>query len=432
MATIIVVGSTSLESQAFRSATPSLSSVTPYSSTWRRQHHRPLYSSVDKHSNNNRISQKDDLLFTDEDKIDRRDADEVLEVDAAFDFHKSFVRYRCRVSYHGAGFNGFQFQPNIRSVQGELETMLSRRFNQPVRVSGAGRTDAGVHARGQAIHFDLKKKHAPKSSSNDDNEDDNDPQEENLSQIQYSLNKMFPQGDLRIWNLSRAPPACLEFVNGKEGMYHWNVMRKTHAKLYSYRFSTSPAMDPTERHTRWQLDLITPRTGQRAVLNTTHLQTLLKCYEGTHDFRCFAGAVEQEQKKYLAAKRKRGGSEEGANDDAPATPQDLVPTSEMDTVRTVYSVTLVDEANDNYRIDFMLEGALYKMVRNMVGTAMDVCLGKNNLNEQYFMSLLQPRDNKNSNLEAGKTLTRNNNLSKPAPPQGLTLEWVYYDGDPYF
>jgi tRNA pseudouridine38-40 synthase len=428
MAIIIVVGSISLDSQAFQSPTSSLSSATPCSFTWRRKRHRPLNSVVESHSNNN--DQEEFPLLTDDEATNRGDADKEVEVDGAFDFQKSFVRYRCRVSYHGAGFNGFQFQPNIRSVQGELETVFSRRFNQPVRVSGAGRTDAGVHARGQAIHFDLKR--IPKTNSNNDNinnnEDETDPQE-NLSQIQYSLNKMFPQGDIRIWNLSRAPPACLEFVNGKEGMHHWNVMRKTPAKLYSYRFSTSPAMDPTERHTRWQLDLITPRTGQRAVLNTTHLQTLLSCYEGTHDFRCFAGAVEQEQKKYLA-KRKRGGNgDEGANDDAPATPPDSVPLSEMDTVRTVYSVTLVDEGNDSYRIDFMLEGALYKMVRNMVGTAMDVCLGKNHLTEQYFVSLLQPRDNK---LEGGKTMTRNNNLSKPAPPQGLTLEWVYYDGDPFF
>lgn len=52
--------------------------------------------------------------------------------------------------YDGTGYSGWQRQPDARTVQGELEKVLERLCNRPVPVLGAGRTDAGVHARGQA------------------------------------------------------------------------------------------------------------------------------------------------------------------------------------------------------------------------------------------------------------------------------------------
>jgi len=57
------------------------------------------------------------------------------------------------VEYDGTAFVGFQFQPELRSVQGVLETALSRIFEEPVNVTAAGRTDTGVHASGQVVSF---------------------------------------------------------------------------------------------------------------------------------------------------------------------------------------------------------------------------------------------------------------------------------------
>ena len=65
------------------------------------------------------------------------------------------VRYKAIVAYDGTNFNGFQRQPHGRTVQEEIEKTLSKMANQRVEIHGSGRTDAGVHALGQVIHFDF-------------------------------------------------------------------------------------------------------------------------------------------------------------------------------------------------------------------------------------------------------------------------------------
>jgi tRNA pseudouridine38-40 synthase len=61
--------------------------------------------------------------------------------------------YRVTVEYDGTDYSGFQYQPQERTVAGELERALSRLFDLPIKVTAAGRTDAGVHASGQCISF---------------------------------------------------------------------------------------------------------------------------------------------------------------------------------------------------------------------------------------------------------------------------------------
>jgi tRNA pseudouridine38-40 synthase len=68
-------------------------------------------------------------------------------------------RYRATVEYDGTDFLGFQIQARGRTVQGELEKAIERITQKQVRVLGAGRTDAGVHASGQVIAFDVSWRH---------------------------------------------------------------------------------------------------------------------------------------------------------------------------------------------------------------------------------------------------------------------------------
>jgi tRNA pseudouridine38-40 synthase len=65
------------------------------------------------------------------------------------------------VAYDGAPFSGFARQTGRRTVQGTLEAALSRLAGEPVTTVGAGRTDAGVHARGQVVHADLSARLQP-------------------------------------------------------------------------------------------------------------------------------------------------------------------------------------------------------------------------------------------------------------------------------
>ena len=66
-----------------------------------------------------------------------------------------------QIEYDGGPFVGWQRQDNSASVQGALETAIEKLSGERVTVTGAGRTDAGVHALGQVAHFDLQKEFAP-------------------------------------------------------------------------------------------------------------------------------------------------------------------------------------------------------------------------------------------------------------------------------
>ena len=64
--------------------------------------------------------------------------------------------FRLDLSYDGSGFRGYAKQGGERTVQGELEAALARAIGASVKTAVAGRTDAGVHARGQVVSFQLE------------------------------------------------------------------------------------------------------------------------------------------------------------------------------------------------------------------------------------------------------------------------------------
>jgi tRNA pseudouridine38-40 synthase len=114
-------------------------------------------------------------------------------------------RYKATVAYVGTGFRGFQFQENTpRTVQAVLETALAAFADAPVRVHAAGRTDAGVHADGQVIHFDLNSSRDP-------------------IRIREGVNALLPW-DVRLLDVLPAPEGFLARRDAiwKEYLYRWS------------------------------------------------------------------------------------------------------------------------------------------------------------------------------------------------------------------
>jgi tRNA pseudouridine38-40 synthase len=178
-------------------------------------------------------------------------------------------------------------------------------MQRPVKVVGAGRTDTGVHSRGQAAHFDSSTKI------------------ENTSQFEHTFNRMLPS-DVKIAGLQEAPRSNLEDEEGRE--YQWHAIYNAVGKLYIYRFYSGPVMDPLDRHVR--------HFEYRGI---DHEKLLLaaRAFEGTHSFAAFAN----QNTKGKAGKN---------------------------AVRTIHSINVVDEGEGRYRLEFLLDGALYKMVRLLV------------------------------------------------------------------
>ncbi len=73
-------------------------------------------------------------------------------------------RYKIKIEYEGTTFVGWQFQKNGQSIQEVLQKAIFNFSKEKVTVTGAGRTDSGVHALAQVAHFDLKKKNNKKKS----------------------------------------------------------------------------------------------------------------------------------------------------------------------------------------------------------------------------------------------------------------------------
>jgi tRNA pseudouridine38-40 synthase len=152
------------------------------------------------------------------------------------------------LEYDGKGFVGWQVQPNGRSVQEELEKGIGRLCGESVRVTGAGRTDAGVHARGQVASFRA-------------------PRELPLRAWTAGLNALLPDD-----------VACLRAESAPEG---FDARRWARGKRYTYAIVQTPVRSPLLRGRAWEirrpLDLEAMRRAAPALL-------------GTHDFSALRAA----------------------------------------------------------------------------------------------------------------------------------------------
>lgn len=114
------------------------------------------------------------------------------------------LRYQAKVEYDGTDFLGFQIQARGRTVQGELEKAIERITQKQVRVLGAGRTDAGVHASGQVIAFDVSWRHTDR-------------------ELHRALNAVLPK-DIAIRHLTTSYSAFHPRFDAKWRQYRYTIL----------------------------------------------------------------------------------------------------------------------------------------------------------------------------------------------------------------
>lgn len=156
------------------------------------------------------------------------------------------VRYKATIAYDGTNFQGFQRQPNGRTVQEEIEKTLTRMNNgQSIQIHGSGRTDAGVHAEGQVIHFDF-------------------PQTRMPEKMRFGLDTQTPE-DIAV--------KAVEIVDD-----HFHARYLVKEKTYQFRVDIGKPRSPFRRHYAsyypYPLDL-------------EKIQQALPDLLGTHDFTSF-------------------------------------------------------------------------------------------------------------------------------------------------
>jgi tRNA pseudouridine38-40 synthase len=154
--------------------------------------------------------------------------------------------YRLLLSYRGAGFAGWQRQENAGSVQQTVEEAMERLLGQPVRVVGASRTDAGVHARGQVAHLELPQAFAERG-------------------LVHGANHHLRE-DVRVLSAAAMPPG-------------FHARRCAWGKEYVYRLSRAPVISP--------LDSLFVARAPRSI-EIERLARSAASLPGRHDFSAFA------------------------------------------------------------------------------------------------------------------------------------------------
>lgn len=242
--------------------------------------------------------------------------------------------FKLIIEYDGTSYNGWQRQKNGRTIQGEIEKALATMTGKGITVTGSGRTDAGVHAFGQAANFLCDTKLSPDAFLN-------------------GLNSLLPE-DIVIRKCSEV-----------DEKFHARISAKS--KIYHYRILNSSRPAAVCRQYVWFIrEKLDPDAMRRSIVQIV----------GTHDFKAFEAA---------------------------GSPR-------LNTIRCVKNASLLKKDNNCLIFEIEADGFLRFMVRNIVGTLVEVGRGK--ITPDDFKEILLARDR----CLAGPT----------APPQGLFLMQVRY------
>lgn len=221
--------------------------------------------------------------------------------------------WKLTLAYDGTDYCGWQVQPDRATIQGELAAAIERVSGERVLPQGSGRTDAGVHARGQVASFALA---APIPAAN----------------LHRALNRTLPE--------------AIRVLSAEIAAEDFHARRSARAKTYEYRIFRAEICPPWEARFAWALNW---------PLNAEAMRTAAKFVVGEHDFTSFA-ASDPDQATRIGAE----------DDEEPGR---------RGKVRTIFASEWTEEGElVVYRVRG--DGFLHHMVRNLVGTFVDAGRGQ--------------------------------------------------------
>jgi tRNA pseudouridine38-40 synthase len=242
--------------------------------------------------------------------------------------------FKLIIEYDGSRYHGWQRQKNDPSIQAEIEKALKTMTTEKVTVIGSGRTDSGVHAKGQVANFECETRLKPEALMN-------------------GLNSLLAE-DIKIKVCEQVGASFHARYDAKSKIYHYRILNR----------ATPAAIG---RQYQWFI---------RKALNREAMRTAISHIIGRHDFKAFEGSGSPRQSS----------------------------------IRRVHSADLVEHAGGLLIFHIEADGFLRYMVRNIVGTLVDVGLEK--LTPHDFKRILDCKDRSQA--------------SATAPAQGLTLVKVNY------
>lgn len=250
-----------------------------------------------------------------------------------------FLKFKAIVTYDGTDFSGWQVQPGKKTIQFEIEQVLSKILQQPVKIQSSGRTDSGVHASRHFISF-------------------------------YAKTRLNPQKIMRAMNALLDKRIRIKQVMYAEENFHPRFDAKK--KIYRYLITDydSPFLINRAWYINEKLSIAKMRQGSSFIT-------------GTHDFSCF-------QASGRAVKN---------------------PVRTIEYIKIKREYFCLDPDVKVFVIEICGTGFLYKMVRNIVGTLVDV--GRNKIKPEDVKSIIESKDRRLA--------------SATAPAYGLYLKDVIYE-----
>lgn len=165
------------------------------------------------------------------------------------------MRYFIQFSYNGSGYHGWQIQPNALSVQAVLSQSLQTILGFPIELTGAGRTDAGVHAKIMYAHLDV-------------------PQELESKKIVYKLNALLPK-DIAVNQLIPVSDSAHARFDATKRTYEYHIHTQK-----------NPFLPQLSWYVQQTLDVVLMNEAAKQLLQHTDFQCFSKVHTDVATFTC--------------------------------------------------------------------------------------------------------------------------------------------------